>query len=325
MPKYKYYYDQETLSYRRIEINTSVRFRNAFVFLTVSAIFGLIMLLVLLSSPLIETPKEIAQAREIDNYQLQYEQLNRKMQQIESVLDNLQDRDNQIYRVIFEANPISEDVRKAGFGGVNRYADLEGFENSELVISTTKRMEILSKQVVVQSKSLDEIQRMALDKEVLLSAIPSIQPINNEDLRRMASGYGWRTDPFTKTRRKHKGMDFSAPTGTPIYSTSDGKVIRVDGRAPGYGNHIRIDHGFGYVTLYAHLSKYNVQRGQEVKRGDVIGFVGNTGRSVAPHLHYEIRKDGVAVNPINFYYGDLNTEEFNALLEAANRENQSLD
>ncbi len=325
MPKYKYYYDQETLSYRRIEVNTSVRFRNAFVFLTVSALFGLIMLLVLLSSPLIETPKEIAQAREIDNYQMQYEQLNRKIQQIESVLDNLQDRDNQIYRVIFEANPISEDVRKAGFGGVNRYADLEGFENSELVISTTKRMEILSKQVVVQSKSLDEIQRMALDKEVLLSAIPSIQPINNEDLRRMASGYGWRTDPFTKTRRKHKGMDFSAPTGTPIYATSDGKVIRVDGRAPGYGKHIRIDHGFGYVTLYAHLSKYNVHRGQEVKRGDVIGFVGNTGRSVAPHLHYEIRKDGVAVNPINFYYGDLNTEEFNALLEAANRENQSLD
>ena len=325
MPKYKYYYDQETLSYRRIEVNTGVRFRNAFVFLTVSALFGLIMLLVLLSSTLIETPKEIAQAREIDNYQLQYEQLNRKMQQIESVLDNLQDRDNQIYRVIFEANPISDDVRKAGFGGVNRYSDLEGFENSELVISTTKRMEILSKQVVVQSKSLDEIQRMALDKEVLLSAIPSIQPINNEDLRRMASGYGWRTDPFTKTRRKHKGMDFSAPTGTPIYSTSDGKVIRVDGRAPGYGKHIRIDHGFGYVTLYAHLSQYNVRRGQEVKRGDVIGFVGNTGRSVAPHLHYEIRKDGVAVNPINFYYGDLNTEEFNALLEAANRENQSLD
>ncbi len=325
MPKYKYYYDQETLSYRRIEVNTGVRFRNAFVFLTVSALFGLIMLLVLLSSPLIETPKEIAQAREIDNYQLQYEQLNRKMQQIESVLDNLQDRDNQIYRVIFEANPISEDVRKAGFGGVNRYADLEGFENSELVVSTTKRMEILSKQVVVQSKSLDEIQRMALDKEVLLSAIPSIQPINNEDLRRMASGYGWRTDPFTKTRRKHKGMDYSAPTGTPIYATSDGKVIRVDGRAPGYGKHIRIDHGFGYVTLYAHLSKFNVRRGQEVKRGDVIGFVGNTGRSVAPHLHYEIRKDGVAVNPINFYYEDLNTEEFNALLEAANRENQSLD
>ena len=325
MPKYKFYYDQETLSYKRIEVNNSVRFRNAFVFVTVSALFGLIMLLVLLSSPVIETPKEIAQAREIENYQLQYEQLNRKMKQIESVLGNLQDRDNQIYRVIFEANPISDDVRKAGFGGVNRYADLEGFDNSELIINTTKKMEILSKQIVVQSKSLDEIQRMALDKEVLLSAIPSIQPINNENLRRMASGYGWRTDPFTKSRRMHKGMDFSAPTGTPIYAPSDGKVIRVDSRSAGYGKHIRIDHGFGYVTLFAHLSKYNVRRGQQVKRGDVIGFVGNTGRSVAPHLHYEIRKDGKNLNPINFYYGDLNTEEFNALLEAANRENQSLD
>ena len=190
MPKYKFYYDQETLSYKRIEVNNSVRFRNAIVFITVSALFGLIMLLVLLSSPVIETPKEISQAREIENYQLQYEQLNRKMKQIESVLDNLQDRDNQIYRVIFEANPISDDVRKAGFGGVNRYADLEGFDNSELIVNTTKKMEILSKQIVVQSKSLDEIQRMALDKEVLLSAIPSIQPINNENLRRMASGYG---------------------------------------------------------------------------------------------------------------------------------------
>ena len=325
MPKYKFYYDQETLSYKRIEVNNSVRFRNAFVFITVSALFGLIMLLVLLSSPVIETPKEITQAREIENYQLQYEQLNRKMKQIESVLDNLQDRDNQIYRVIFEANPITDDVRKAGFGGVNRYANLEGFDNSELIINTTKKMEILSKQIVVQSKSLDEIQRMALDKEVLLSAIPSIQPINNENLRRMASGYGWRTDPFTKSRRMHKGMDFSAPTGTPIYAPSDGKVIRVDSRSAGYGKHIRIEHGFGYVTLYAHLSEYNVRRGQRVKRGDVIGFVGNTGRSVAPHLHYEIRKDGKHLNPINFYYGDLNTEEFNALLEAANRENQSLD
>jgi len=325
MPKYKFYYDQETLSYKRIEVNNSVRFRNAFVFITVSALFGLIMLLVLLSSPVIETPKEISQAREIENYQLQYEQLNRKMKQIESVLDNLQDRDNQIYRVIFEANPITDDVRKAGFGGINRYADLEGFDNSELIVNTTKKMEILSKQIVVQSKSLDEIQRMALDKEVLLSAIPSIQPINNENLRRMASGYGWRTDPFTKSRRMHKGMDFSAPTGTPIYAPSDGKVIRVDSRSAGYGKHIRIDHGFGYVTLYAHLSEYNVRRGQRVKRGDVIGFVGNTGRSVAPHLHYEIRKDGKHLNPINFYYGDLNTEEFNALLEAANRENQSLD
>jgi murein DD-endopeptidase MepM/ murein hydrolase activator NlpD len=158
-----------------------------------------------------------------------------------------------------------------------------------------------------------------------LAAIPSIQPIKNDDLKRMASGFGWRTDPFTKARRRHKGMDFSAPTGTPIFATSDGRITRADGRSAGYGKHIRIDHGYGYLTLYAHLSDYNVRRGQRVKRGDVIGYVGNTGRSVAPHLHYEVRKDGVAVDPINFYYGDLDTEEFNAMLDAANRENQSLD
>jgi murein DD-endopeptidase MepM/ murein hydrolase activator NlpD len=227
--------------------------------------------------------------------------------------------------VIFETNPIPDDVRKAGFGGVNRYKSLEGFNNSDLVIGTTKRMDVLSKQIVVQSKSLDEIQRLALDKEKLLAAIPSIQPIKNDDLKRMASGFGWRTDPFTKARRRHKGMDFSAPTGTPIFATSDGRITRADGRSAGYGKHIRIDHGYGYLTLYAHLSDYNVRRGQRVKRGDVIGYVGNTGRSVAPHLHYEVRKDGVAVDPINFYYGDLDTEEFNAMLDAANRENQSLD
>ncbi len=190
MPKYKFYYDQETLSYKRIEVNNSVRFRNALVFITVSAIFGLIMLLVLLSSPVIETPKEIAQAREIENYQMQYEQLNRKMKQIESVLDNLQDRDNQIYRVIFEANPISDDVRKAGFGGVNRYADLEGFNNSELIINTTKRMEILSKQIVVQSNLLMRFKEWRWTKKfcylLSLPFNPSITRIFGVWLRAMA-------------------------------------------------------------------------------------------------------------------------------------------
>ena len=179
--------------------------------------------------------------------------------------------------------------------------------------------------MVVQSKSFDEIQRLALYKEKLLAAIPSIQPITNNDLTRMASGYGWRTDPFTKARRRHKGMDFTAPRGTPIYATSDGVVKRADNRASGYGKHVRITHGFGYMTLYAHLSGYNVKRGQRVKRGDIIGYVGNTGRSQAPHLHYEIHKDGKAVNPINFYSGDLNPVEFESMLEAASRENQSLD
>ena len=325
MAKVKYYYDQESLSYRKIEVKNRRKARNVLAFVAASALFGIGFMLFLLSTPILSTPTEISQERELENYKLNYEQLQRKMGQVEEVLEHLQERDNQIYRVVFETNPISEDVRKAGFGGANRYKNLEGFTNSDVIISTTKRLDILSKQMVVQSKSFDEIQRLAVDKEKLLAAIPSIQPITNDDLTRMASGYGWRTDPFTKARRRHKGMDFTAPRGTPIYATSDGIVKRADNRASGYGKHIRIEHGFGYMTLYAHLSKYNVKRGQRVKRGDIIGYVGNTGRSQAPHLHYEVYKDGATVNPINFYSGDLNPAEFEAMLEAANRENQSLD
>ena len=241
------------------------------------------------------------------------------------VLEDIEQRDNNIYRVLFETSPIPSDVRKAGFGGINRYENLKGFENSDLVVETTKKIEILTKQIVIQSKSLDEIERLASDKEKLLASIPSIQPIKNDDLTRMASGFGYRTDPFDKSRKMHGGMDFTAPRGTPIYAASDGKIIRADARSSGYGKHIRIDHGFGYVTLYAHLDKYNVKRNQKVKKGDIIGFVGSTGRSQAPHLHYEVRKDGKKYNPINFYYGDLSPDEFDALLKLANQENQSLD
>ncbi|MFZ2283016.1 MAG: M23 family metallopeptidase, partial [Lutibacter sp.] len=213
----------------------------------------------------------------------------------------------------------------AGFGGVNRYKALEGFDNSEMIIDVTKNMDILAKQLYIQSKSLDEIVKLAANKEKLLSAIPAIQPIENQNLTRMASGYGWRSDPFTKARKKHLGMDFSAPVGTPVYASGDGYVERADQNSAGYGKHIRIEHGFGYVSLYGHLSNYNVRKGQKVKRGDLIGFVGNTGRSQGPHLHYEIYKNRTAVNPINFYYGNLSPEEFEAMQKAAQIEGQSLD
>ena len=229
------------------------------------------------------------------------------------------------YRVYFEASPIPEAQRLAGFGGINRYKDLEGYENSDLIINTSKRIDILTKQAVVQSRSLDEIEQLAQNKAALINAIPSIQPIKNENLTRMASGYGYRKDPFTKKRRFHWGMDFTAKKGTPIYATGNGVIKRADNRSSGYGNHIRLDHGFGYVSLYAHLNKYNVRRGQSVKRGDIIGYVGNTGRSVGPHLHYEIFKDNKRINPLNFYYGNLSQKEFNALLTIAEQENQSMD
>jgi murein DD-endopeptidase MepM/ murein hydrolase activator NlpD len=325
MSKVKYYYDPDTLSYRKIEPKKSKKIRNIFLFLLASVLFGGLMLTVLLNTNLFNTPKELSLQREVKNYELQFELLNKKMSQLEEVLANIEDRDNNIYRLYFEANPIPEEQRKAGFGGVNRYRALEGFNNSDMIIGTSKRMDILQKQMVVQSKSLDEIAKLAEEKEKLLAAIPAIQPVANEDLTRMASGYGWRSDPFTKARKFHYGMDFTAPKGTPVYATGDGIISRADNGSAGYGKHIRIDHGYGYVSLYAHLSKYNVKKGQKVKRGDIIGFVGSTGRSQAPHLHYEVFKDKERINPINFYYGSLSAKEFEALLKAASQENQSLD
>lgn len=323
MSKVKYYYDSESLSYRKIERKKRKTFAFISVFLLASFLFSFIIIFI--ANLYIESPKEKALKRELQNAQLQFELLNKKMDEAEAVLANVADRDNNIYRVYFEANPIPDEQRRAGFGGINRYKNLEGFDNSELIIESNKRLDILQKQIVVQSKSLDEITVLAEEKEKLLAAIPAIQPVNNKDLTRMASGYGMRSDPFTKVRKMHWGMDFTAPRGTPIYASGDGIVKRADAGSSGYGKHIRIDHGFGYVSLYAHLYKYNVKRNQKVKRGDLIGFVGSTGRSQAPHLHYEIRKDGAKINPINFYYGSLTAEEFNKLLEHASLENQSLD
>lgn len=325
MAKVKYYYDPETLSYRPLASGKTLKVSNFLLFIISSFLFGVLVLFGLLSTEFVNTPKELLQERELKNYEFQFDILNQRVEQMQKVLAEIETRDNNIYRAYFEANPIPEEQRRAGFGGVNRYKKLEGFGNSEQIIETTKQLDILSKMLVVQSKSLEEIQQLAENKEDFLAAIPSIQPVRNEDLKRMASGFGWRIDPFTKKRRKHKGMDFSAKRGTPIYATGDGEVTRADNRASGYGRHIRIDHGYGYVSLYAHLSKYNVKKRQKVKRGEIIGYVGNTGRSVAPHLHYEILKDGVKINPLNFYYGNLSKEEFDALIQQAAQENQSLD
>ncbi|APY07769.1 peptidase M23 [Winogradskyella sp. J14-2] len=323
MAKVKYYYDAETLSYRKIKRKKRTTFKYAFVFLLAAALFA--FLFVFIAGQYIESPKERQLARELQNMQIQYELLNKRMDDAIAALENVEERDNAIYRLYFEANPIPEEQRRAGFGGVNRYKKFEGYDNSQLIAESNKRLDILEKAIVVQSKSLDEIAKLAEDKEKFLEAIPAIQPVRNENLTRMASGYGYRTDPFTKARKFHFGMDFTAPRGTPIYATGNGIVTRADNTASGYGKHIRIDHGYGYISLYAHLYKYNVRVNQRVKRGDLIGYVGSTGRSEAPHLHYEVFKDGERINPINFYYGNLSASEFNELLRKASLENQSLD
>lgn len=325
MKKVKYYYDTENLAYRKIKPKKGQKLGVIALFLLASGLFGFLCFVILINTPFFETPKDRLQAREIENMKINYAILNKKMDQVDEVLESVAERDNNLYRVYFNSSPIPEEQRKAGFGGVNRYKALEGYDNSQLVVSTTKRVDVISKELVIQSKSLDEILKLAKEKEKLLVAIPAIQPIKNEQLNQMASGFGYRSDPFTKIRKFHAGMDFSAKTGTPIYATGDGVVERADNTASGYGNHIVIRHGFGYETLYGHLSKYKVRAGQKVKRGDVIGYVGSTGRSEAPHLHYEVHKNGEVVNPLNFYYGNMSAAEFAAISKLANQENQSLD
>lgn len=325
MSKVKYYYDSENLAYRKIKTQKRRKFGVIILFLLASALFGFLSFIILLNTPYFETPKDRLQAREIENLKLNYAILNKKMDQLNGVVDAIEDRDNNLYRVYFNKSAIPDSIRKAGFQGKNRYQLLEGYDNSQLVINTTKRIDVMSKQLAIQSKSLDGILKLADAKSDFLSAIPAIQPVRNENLKQMASGFGYRTDPFTKARKMHEGMDFTAKTGTPIYATGDGVVAKADNTASGYGNHIVIRHGFGYETLYAHLSKYRARAGQRVKRGDVIGYVGSTGRSEAPHLHYEVHKDKKVVNPLNFYYGNISAVEYVVIAQLANQENQSLD
>jgi murein DD-endopeptidase MepM/ murein hydrolase activator NlpD len=325
MAKVKYYYDSENLAYRKIITKTRKKIGVVVLFLVASALFGFLIVVGLLNTPYFETPKNKLQAREIENLKLQYAILNKKMEQVEDVANTIEDRDNNLYRVYFNASPIPNEERKAGFKGAHRYKELEGYDNSKLVIYTTKRVEVLQKALAIQSKSLDDILKMAKAKDKLLAAIPAIQPVKNENLKSMVSGFGYRTDPFTKARKMHEGMDFTAKTGTPIYATGDGVVARADNTASGFGNHIVIRHGFGYETLYAHLSRYKCRAGQRIQRGDVIGYVGSTGRSEGPHLHYEVHKNGKVVNPLNFYYGNISAVEYVAIAQAANQENQSFD
>jgi len=323
LAKVRYQFNTKSLSYERVKLTIKEKTVRFLSFAGTGIVFA--ALGVLFAYNTFDSPREKALEREVDQIRLEYDLLNQRLSDMYLVLGDLQDRDDNIYRVVFEAEPIPNEVRKAGFGGVNRYEKYKSLENSDLVVETMQKVDILSKQLVVQSKSYDEIFTMIKSKTAMLSAIPAIQPVNNKDLKRMASGFGYRTDPIYKTTKFHAGMDFASPIGTEIYSTGDGIVIRADADASGYGNHVRINHGFGYMTLYGHMSRINVRPGQRVKRGDIIGFVGNTGKSVGPHLHYEVHKDGQAVNPVNFYYNDLSAEDYARMIELSGTENQAFD
>lgn len=326
MPKkVKYYYDTENLAYRKIKPKKGRNLGYTALFLIASALFGFLFYFFISSSGYFSTPKDKMRAREIENLKLNYTILNKKIDQLNEVLSNVEERDNNIYKVYFNAASSGETDADKKIISQSRFKNLLSMDNEQLIHTTSERVGVLSKGLIEQSKSLDKILSLAKSKEKFLASIPAIQPVKNEQLKHMASGYGYRSDPFTKARKMHKGMDFTSPTGTPVYATGDGVVRRADAGSSGFGNHIEIDHGYGYMTLYAHLSRYNCRPGKHVKRGDVIGFVGSTGRSQAPHCHYEVHKNGQAINPINFYYGNISAVEYTAIAKMASQENQSFD
>ena len=272
-----------------------------------------------------DSPKDRAQAREIDFLETEVARLNSDVLDMVDVLENIEARDDAIYRTVFGSAPYPEYRRNPGIGGVDRTENLRGYDHTGLVADLQLKIAEVRRRLVAQSRSFDEVMDLATSHESHLQSIPAIQPIRNDDLKRMASGWGYRFHPIYKVRKFHYGMDFSAVTGTEIFATGDGVVLKVTHSYTGYGRHVVIKHGFGYQTLYAHMSKAIVSKGQTVKRGEVIGLVGSTGTSVAPHVHYEVSKDGEKVNPAHYYFNDLTPEEYETLLRNSEAAHQSFD
>lgn len=322
MPKTKYQFNPESISYEKVEVNFKTRLIDGLKHVASSSVLAIVMVVVLFN--FFGSPKERAQEREIQRMKTQYERLSGELEQIQSVLADIEQRDDNLYRVIFEAEPIHSNIRRAGVGGVNRYKHLEKMENADLVIATTKKLDRIAKSLYIQTKSYDDVEEMVKNKFKMLAAIPAIMPVAIKDFGRISAGYGWRIHPIYKTRKFHDGMDFTGKIGTPIYATGDGKV-KVVKKERGYGKKIVIDHGFGYKTVYAHLDSYRVRRGQKVKRGEIIGELGNTGISTGPHLHYEVRKNGKSLNPINYYFNDLSAEEYDSMVAYAENTGQAMD
>ena len=319
-----YKYDPDTLSYKEVRRGISYYAKRALFHLSFGMVVSIGLFFVYMY--IFDSPKEKRLKREQHELITQYEQMSRRLSQIEEVLEDIHSRDENIYRVVYEADSIPVSVRKAGFGGINRYKDMANLPSSDLIIETSKKLDVVTRQLYVQSKSFDEIIGLVNKNNEMLSHLPAIMPINNKDLTRTASGWGWRIHPIYKIKKFHEGMDFSAPIGTEVYATGDGTVSTVETSYSGYGKHVKIDHGFGYVTIYAHMSKFNVKVGQKVKRGDIIGFVGTTGISTGPHLHYEVVKKGQKVNPQLYYFQeDLDADDYERMIEISTNSNRTFD
>ena len=317
-----YLYNPNTLDYERVYPSAKDRFFTVLRHLSTGIAFGIATFFVMMY--VIDSPMESQLRKENRLLQTQYEVLDLRLNHAMEILDDIQQRDENLYRAIFQAESIPESVRKSGFGGTNRYQQLMEASNSELVVSTTQKMDMLRKQLYIQSNSLEELIEMGKNQEERMKCIPAIQPIANKDLKRTASGYGMRIDPIYRTPHFHSGMDFSAKTGTDIYATGNGKVTYAAWKQ-GYGNCVIIDHGYGFQTLYGHMSKFKVRVGQKVTRGQVIGLVGNTGKSTGPHLHYEVIVRGRYDNPAKYYYMDLTPEEYDRMIQIAENHGQVMD
>ncbi len=319
--KVKYQFNTKSLAVEKVDETFWDKLKVFLRIVFAGMVFSVIVLSI--GYTFFDSPKEKMLRREIEHFKTQYQIINDRLDIIGSVMADMEERDDHIYRVIFEAEPIPRTVREAAFGGTDRYSHLDGFENSELISATMQRIDRISRQLYVQSRSYDEVFDMAKNKADMLASIPAIIPLA-KGTERLVSGFGYRIHPIYKTLRMHTGVDFTAPTGTPIYSTGNGVVKRAQRDNTGYGLMVEIDHGYGYSTLYAHMSKVNVRPGQQVKRGEILGLVGNTGISNGPHLHYEVKRNGKKVNPVNYFYNDLTPEEFEYIIEVASRVNQSL-
>ena len=316
MGKNLYYFDQKTLQYEKVKPTIKNRLLRVSSVLLSGLVFAALVLLI--GYNFFSSPKELMQQREIEQYKLQQEIIDARLDRLENVAENLQDRDDNIYRVIFEAEPVAKEIRQAGIGGSDRYENLKGYKNSDILIKTTKKLDHLSNQLYVQSTSFDEVFEMAKHMEDMAACIPAIQPISDKYKRRISSYYGYRIHPIYKRRVFHDGLDFSAPSGTEIYAAADGVIETASRSSYGYGNKIIIDHGYGYKSVYAHMSKFAVRRGTKVKRGQLIGYVGNSGLSTSPHLHYEVHRNGKKVNPIYYFFNDLSPEDYEEIISNAN-------
>jgi len=323
MRKEKFKYNPETLSYEKVQITWKERILKATLVIAPAIVLGFVFQLIF--AGLFESPYEKELQKENAFLNEQIDEMNSKVVLAMAVLDDISERDNEIYRVVFNAEPFPDELRQMGTGGSDEYADLIGFNTSDKVIENTKLIKELERKLYAQSISFDEVINLAKEKEEMLASIPAIQPVSNVDLTRIASGFGFRIDPIYKTKKMHTGLDFTADTGTPVYSTGNGVVVECEVKRWGYGQSVIIDHGYGYRTRYAHLSEFKCKPGDKVVRGQIIGLVGSTGKSTAPHLHYEVEKNGQKINPIHFFHSDISPEEYERLIDMATNANQSFD